>query len=169
MSLQVCFNTIAILFLTVSDRTFLYLPYFPSAVPSFTNPSFYCLHLQDIDNISFAVGLSDAVRTRIEEAGAVPLDEAEASSLGILKDRHAYAIVIAIIGSLFAVVQTSKWGHMISWPFVAFGIAAAIEAASDTAVSRAKRVAVAVAQWFVGAVCFHYLMVMGFMAGHFMG
>lgn len=115
------------------------------------------------------MGLSDAVRTRIEEAGAVPLDEAEASSLGTLKDRHAYAIVIAVIGSLFAVVQTSKWGHMMSWPHVGLGIAAAIEAGSDTTASRAKRVAVTVAQWFVGVVCYIFLMMMGFMAGHFIG
>ncbi len=114
------------------------------------------------------MGLSDTVRTRIEEAGAVLLDEAGACSLSTMKNRHVYAIMFAVIGSLLAVVGTEKFGYILSLPVVVFGVVAVVEAtevSKDTAMGRPKRVARAVAQWFGGAICFALLTVLAFIAG----
>eukprot|EP01052_Picozoa_sp_SAG31_P034302 SAG31_NODE_3990_length_3681_cov_2.353992_4_plen_150_part_00 len=142
--------------------------------------SFVCCTSQDIDNISFSMGLSDTVRTRIEEAGAVRLDEAETSKLGKMKDRHVYAIVIAVICSLFAVVLTEKWGYMITLPFVTLGVVTSVEAfeagggppqmapcCGDAAANRPKRMVVAAAQCFCGFVGFA-VMLLSFVAEAFL-
>ena len=70
-ALSVCLNTVAILFLC------------------------------DIDNIAFDLVLGERVRARVEDAGRVELDDAEASALARTKAVHVALIVLAVHGAVW--------------------------------------------------------------------
>eukprot|EP01052_Picozoa_sp_SAG31_P033839 SAG31_NODE_3877_length_3791_cov_45.339382_2_plen_168_part_00 len=103
-SLQVCFNTIALLFLT------------------------------ELDNLAYAIGLSERSKRRIEasEMGRVDLSDTEAADLARTKIVH---VLIVMINNLWAVwmIGTTKGkpiGIMVFSPAVAFWIGGMIEAAT---------------------------------------
>lgn len=92
-ALSVCFNTVAVLFLC------------------------------EVDNVAFAVGLSERVRTRVETAGHVELDDSEASTLARTKLVHASLIVIGVIAAV-----GSKAGINASFlPLIPFWVGEAVE------------------------------------------
>jgi hypothetical protein len=66
-ALSVCFNTIAIVF------------------------------LMEMDNMAFSLGLSERVRARVENAGRVDLNDAEAVALVRMKVVHATLIVALVV------------------------------------------------------------------------
>ena len=70
-ALSVCLNTVAILFMC------------------------------DVDNIAFDLALGERVRARVEDAGRVELDDAEATALARTKAVHVALIVLAVLGAVF--------------------------------------------------------------------
>ena len=77
-SLSVCFNTIAIIFMC------------------------------EIDNLCYHYGLPERTRSRVEDAGRVDLDDAEAEGMARSKDGHIFTIV----GTVLAAV----WWAGKAWP-----------------------------------------------------
>ena len=75
-ALNICFNTVAVLFLT------------------------------DIDNALFAVFLAEKVRSRVEEQGRITLDAPRAAALSRAKPIYTGAIMVAVLGSVALVGQT---------------------------------------------------------------
>lgn len=75
-ALTVCFNTVAILFLT------------------------------EIDNIAFRIGLSERMRTLVEDAGRVDLNDATAAALVRMKIAHLCLIPLAIAAPMVLGRQT---------------------------------------------------------------
>ena len=71
-ALSVCLNTVAILFLC------------------------------DIDNIFFDLVLGERVPARVEDAGRVELDDAEASALARTKAVHVALLVLAVLGVVWS-------------------------------------------------------------------
>ena len=69
-ALSVCFNTVAVLFMT------------------------------EVDNIIFRVALPEQVRARVEEAGRVELGQAEQAALARTKPTHIFLIMAAVLGGV---------------------------------------------------------------------
>jgi hypothetical protein len=54
-----------------------------------------------IDNAAYAVGLSERVRTRVEEFGRVDLRDAEAAALVRSKAVHMVLLVVAVLAAVW--------------------------------------------------------------------
>merc|ERR1712093_665666 len=91
-ALSVCLNTVAILFLC------------------------------DIDNIAFDLVLGERVRARVEDAGHVELEDAEAAALARTKAVHVVLLVLAVLGGVWS------GGEVFFLPFLAFGLGGVAEA-----------------------------------------
>ena len=88
-ALSICFNTIAILFLTEVTCS--------NCDASNSNLCRSCLKsVPQIDNAAYAVGLSERVRTRVEKFGRVELQDAEAMALVWGKAVHVALLVVAV-------------------------------------------------------------------------
>ena len=61
------------------------------------------LHYVEIDNLAFSIGLSERVRSRVEEAGRVELTDAEATGLARSKIVH----VVLVVGAMLATVRVA--------------------------------------------------------------
>ena len=131
---------------------------------------------QEIDNISFTMGLSDVARTRIQRAAAIQLDQLEALELSRMKNCYGYAVVLCVVLSLLAALQTGIWAMLLRVPFVALGVAAVL---SKTTVKREppdataaasgvsmKQVVQIVALSVGGYLWFLLFMFAAFMSGH---
>jgi hypothetical protein len=90
-ALSVCFNTIAILFLTEVTMWHAETVKCPIRKGLFSRYS-----VPQIDNAAYAVGLSERVRTRVEEFGRVELRDAEAAALVRSKAVHVVLLVVAV-------------------------------------------------------------------------
>jgi hypothetical protein len=124
-ALSVCLNTIAILFMC------------------------------DIDNIFFDLALGERVRARVEDAGRVELDDAEASALARTKAVHVALIVLAVLG---AVWSGNVW-VAIGLPFLAFLLGGVAEAfvPGASAAQTCNRVFKVLGAWLLGWVGFFVL------------
>jgi len=126
-ALSICLNTVAILFLC------------------------------DIDNITFDLALGERVRARVEDAGHVELDDAEASALARTKAVHVALLVLAVLG---AVWSGSLAAFLLSFlAFLLGGVAEAFVPGASGA-QTAKRVGEALGAWLLGFVGFLFLAVL---------
>ena len=105
-ALNVCLNTVAILFLC------------------------------EIDDITFALGLSERVRARVEDAGRVELADVEAGALARTKATHVLLIVLFV---LFAVWARDAQMAMLSFPAFFLGGVAESFVPGATAAETGKR------------------------------
>ena len=117
-ALSVCLNTVAILFLC------------------------------DIDNIFFDLALGERVRARVEDAGRVELEDAEASALARTKAVHVALLVLSVLGG----VWSANVYAAIGLPFVAFLVGGVVEAFAPGAgaAETTKRVCKVVGEWLLG-------------------
>jgi hypothetical protein len=111
--------------------------------------------VRQIDNAAYVVGLSERVRTRVEEFGRVKLQDTEAAALVWSKAVHMALLVV--------VVPAAVWsGTYISWlvvfiPFLAFwlgGVAEAVATPSAGAAEMVKGVGKATGAAVLGLVVF---------------
>lgn len=118
-ALSVCLNTVAILFLC------------------------------DIDNITFNLALGERVRARVEDAGHVELDDAEAAALARTKAAHVVLIVAFMLAAVW--VQHS-YGRGL--PLLALPLGGVVEAfvPGGSAAETAKRGVEALGTWLLGCV-----------------
>jgi hypothetical protein len=116
--------------------------------------------LPQIDNVAYAVGLSERVRTRVEEFGRVELRDAEAAALVRSKAVH----VALIVGAVLATVWSADGGTAANtiWPGLAFwlgGVAEAVATPGTGAVEKAQGVGKATGAMLLGFVGFCILAV----------
>jgi hypothetical protein len=136
---------------------------------------------QEIDNISFTMGLSDVVRTRIQEDAVIQLDQTEALKLSRMKNCYGYAIVLSVVCSLLTVLRAGTWATFLRMPTVALGVAAVLsettvkgeppEATSVGTPTAASGACMKQAMWIValcygGYLWFMLFMFAAFMSGH---
>ena len=113
--------------------------------------------MPQIDNAAYAVGLSERVRTRVEEFGRVELRDAEAAALVRSKAVHVALVAGAVLAGVW-----SASGVALSIPFLAFwlgGVAEAIATPGAGAAEKAKGVGKATGAATLGAVGIAILMV----------
>jgi hypothetical protein len=72
--------------------------------------------VRQIDNVAYVVGLSERVRTRVEEFGRVELRDAEAAVLVWSKAVH----VVLLVGAVLVAVWSGNGGVTYLTPFLAF-------------------------------------------------
>jgi hypothetical protein len=77
-----------------------------------------------IDNVAYAVGLSERVRTRVEEFGRVQLRDTEAAALVRSKAVHMVLLVTAVL----AMVWSRDLNRALLVPFFAFWLGGVAEA-----------------------------------------
>ena len=125
-ALSVCLNTVAILFLC------------------------------DIDNIAFDLALGERVRARVEDAGRVELDDAEAATLARTKAVHVLLLVLAMLVG----AQSGQIGSAIMIVFPAFWLGGVVGslAPGATAVETGKRVGLVLGSSLLGLVAFVFIM-----------
>lgn len=118
-ALNVCMNTIAVLFLC------------------------------EVDNVAYAVGLSEKVRARVEFAGRVHLDADDVTALSITKAVHVFFLVICVpLG-----VATQISGSPIA-AFILAGLAEVVATPGVSTSAKLKRVGVTVAAFLLGQISF---------------
>ena len=117
-ALSVCLNTVAILFMC------------------------------DIDNIFFDLVLGERVRARVEDAGHVELEDAEATALARTKVVHVALLVLAVLGG----VWSGDDGMALLPTFLAFLLGGVAEAfvPGASAAETAKRVGKVLGAWLLG-------------------
>lgn len=84
-ALSVCFNTVAVLFMT------------------------------EVDNIIFQVALPEQVRARVEEAGRVELGKVEQAALAWTKPTHICLIMAAVLGGVALGTQGAIFPPLVFW------------------------------------------------------
>ena len=95
--------------------------------------------MPQIDNAAYAVGLSERVRTRVEEFGRVELRDAEAAALVRSKAVH----VALVAGGVIVGVWSANGGASTLIAFLAFwlgGVAEAVATPGAGAAEKAKGV-----------------------------
>ena len=127
-ALSVCLNTVAILFLC------------------------------DIDNIAFDLALGERVRARVEDAGRVELDDAEASALARTKAVHVALIVLAVLGAVWSGDPVVAF-FLAPLAFLLGGVAEAFVPGAGAA-ETAKRVGKVLGAWLLGFVGFWFLLIL---------
>jgi hypothetical protein len=65
--------------------------------------------VRQIDNVAYAVGLSERVRTRVEEFGKVELRDAEAAALVWSKVVH----MVLLVATMLVLVWSAKFGILL--------------------------------------------------------
>ena len=104
-----------------------------------------------IDNAAYAVGLSERVRTRVEEFGRVELRDAEAAALVRSKAVH----VVLLVGAVLAGVWSADYVVAGLIAFLAFwlgGVAEAVATPGAGAAEKAKGVGKAMGAAALGVV-----------------
>jgi hypothetical protein len=76
-----------------------------------------------IDNAAYAVGLSERVRTRVEQFGRVELRDTEAAALVLSKAVHMVLLVPAVLAAVWAV----NFSVAMMAPFLAFWLVGVAE------------------------------------------
>ena len=122
-ALSVCLNTVAILFLC------------------------------DIDNIVFALVLGERVRARVEDAGRVELEDAEATALARTKAVHVALLVLAVLGTVWYPGASTEGIILLPLAFLLGGVAEAFVPGAG-AVETCKRVGKVMGAWLLGFVGF---------------
>ena len=121
-ALSVCFNTIAILFLC------------------------------DIDNVAFQMGLSESLRSRVENSIRVELDDSQAGAL--IRSRLVHMLMI--FATTLVSVKIARFPQMQLVNFCAFlvgGIVDAAAPAEDTTLSnKAKDIGLVICAWIAGFI-----------------
>eukprot|EP01046_Picozoa_sp_COSAG06_P046558 COSAG06_NODE_6614_length_2855_cov_3.132438_1_plen_226_part_00 len=131
-ALSVCLNTVAVLFITdlssmaqhaqilchchvprrvidsSCDSNALF-PFWGAANAHATHPRVY-ISCTQVDNLTYELALSEAVRARMEEAGHVELSEAEWAVMKRTKYRHMYLIVGFVLCSTVLAGQVGQTG-----------------------------------------------------------
>jgi hypothetical protein len=77
-----------------------------------------------IDNVAYTVGLSERVRTRVEEFGRVELRDTEATTLVRSKVVHVVMLVAAVIAG----VWSASFLFALMFPFLACWMGGVVEA-----------------------------------------
>ena len=114
-----------------------------------------------IDNAAYAVGLSERVRTRVEEFGRVELRDAEAAALVRSKAVH----VALLAGAMLAGVWSVDFDAASMNAFLAFwlgGVAEAVATPGAGAAEKVKGFGKATGAAVLGFVSFGVLMVVAF-------
>ena len=109
--------------------------------------------MPQIDNAAYAVGLSERVRTRVEEFGRVKLRDTEAAALVRSKAVH----VVVLVATVLTVVWSGNYLVCLFAPFLAFwlgGVAEAVTTPSAGAAEKIKGVGKATGAAALGVVCF---------------
>jgi hypothetical protein len=89
-----------------------------------------------IDNTAYTVGLSERVRTRVEEFGRVKLRDTEAVALVRSKAVHVVLLVVVVP----AAVWSGDGSVAIFGPFLAFWLASVAEAVATPDAGAAEKV-----------------------------
>jgi hypothetical protein len=124
--------------------------------------------VRQIDNVAYAVGLSERVRTRVEEFGRVELRDTEAAALVRSKVLHVVLIVVAVLvavwsGAYFGRTTASFATFLI--PFLAFwlgGVAEAVATPGAGAAEKIKGIGKATAAAVLGFVGVAILIILSF-------
>ena len=97
------------------------------------------------------------MRARVEDAGRVELDDAEAAGLARTKAVHVALIVLAVLGGVWS------GGEVFFLPFLVFPLAGAVEAfvPGVGAAETAKRVGKVLGAWLLGLVGLVLVLVQG--------
>ena len=109
--------------------------------------------MPQIDNAAYAVGLSERVRTRVEEFGRVELRDTEATALVRSKVVHVVMLVAAVIAG----VWSANFLFALMFPFLAFWMGGVVEAVAMPgagAVEKIKGVGKATGATFLGLFIF---------------
>ena len=112
--------------------------------------------MPQIDNAAYAVGLSERVRTRVEEFGRVELGDAEAAALVRSKAVHVALLVGAVLASVWS---ADTWVSRVA--FLAFwlgGVAEAVATPGAGAAEKAKGVGKATGAAVLGLVGYAILL-----------
>ena len=117
------------------------------------------LFMCEIDNIAYAVGLSESARARVEAVGRVELGEKERGALARLKSSHTVLVVAAVMAGVLT--RTAMGAAQIPITVLSFLVGGVLEAATtattgDGGDGKAAAVAVAttVASSFAGVLGF---------------
>eukprot|EP01044_Picomonas_judraskeda_P009002 COSAG03_NODE_1067_length_4919_cov_1.767842_2_plen_132_part_00 len=113
------------------------------------------LFLAELDNISYAIGLNEQLKRRVDEVGRVSLSAPEMDELGRLKLVHTALAMLCIVGTCASVRLLGRlnFGFFFLWPFFTIWFGAIIEAATSPT-RKAKVVCVVVSKCFLGAIGF---------------
>ena len=116
--------------------------------------SFFCVRVwcSEIDNIAYRVGLSEPMRTKIEQEARIELNAKQMESLVRTKTVHATLIVLCVVASVL-VLQTSGGEFFAAIPFLVGGIAEAVVPGLTTT-EIVKSVGVVMGKMALGAVGF---------------
>ena len=112
--------------------------------------------MSQIDNAAYAVGLSERVRTRVEEFGRVQPRDTEAAALARSKAVHVVLLVTTVLVS----VWSGGFWTVILAPFLAFwlgGVAEAVATPSAGAAEKVKGVGKATGAAVLGMIGFFAL------------
>jgi hypothetical protein len=160
-ALSVCFNTIAILFLTEVICTKFTHTHSNCEMP---NPNLCHAYgpVPQIDNAAYAVGLSERVRTRVEEFGRVELRDTEAAALVRSKTVHVMLVVVTVPAAVWS--EDFGWAQALV-PFLVFwlgGVAEAVATPGAGAAEKVTGVGKATAAAALGVVCFTGMIMLAF-------
>ena len=112
------------------------------------------IFVTEIDNVAYEVGLAERLRTRVEVAGRVVLDEAELSALSRTKTIHIVLIVIAIITTVAQRSFNALWWTV----HLAYLIGGVAECFSpDAATKTYCEVTRTVAKWAFGYIIYQII------------
>ena len=90
--------------------------------------------MPQIDNAAYVVGLSERVRTRVEEFGRVELRDAEAAALVRSKAVH----VALVVGAVLAAVWSANF-FAFGLAFLAFWLGCVVEAVATPGAGAAEK------------------------------
>ena len=91
--------------------------------------------MPQIDNAAYAVGLSERVRTRVEEFGRVELRDAEAAALVRSKVAHVVLLVGAVLAGVWSAGIETAWLIV----FLAFWLGSVVEAVATPGAGAAEK------------------------------
>ena len=100
-----------------------------------------CLRsVPQIDNAAYAVGLSERVRTRVEEFGRVELRDIEAMALVQSKAVHVVLLVPAVLAAVSSMFVMPNPLFAFLTPFLAFWLAGVAEAVATPSANAAEKI-----------------------------
>ena len=120
--------------------------------------------MPQIDNAAYAVGLSERVRTRVEEFGRVQLRDTEAAALVRSKVVHVMLVVVAVLVGVWSGAHVGDGIAALLAPFLAFwlgGVAEAVATPGAGAVEKITGVGKATGAALLGFVVFLPLLSLG--------
>jgi hypothetical protein len=147
-------------------RRFMFLPALVSAVPRFVmfkggDSVSICfntvtlLFLCDIDNLAYAIGISESARHKFDATGQMKLSEAETATLARSKLVHIVLIPPTVIGAVIIAGVTGNEA-IANLPIVAFLFGGRLPRLRATNVEPwGRRVLVGTGQWLCGFVAWY--------------